>query len=125
MRALLADPGNRDGYIERSASTTGLDWARIDDKPWLSIQLWTASKCIGCYYRETSPGSFVVSDCGESVSGIMRRTGKHGSEAQLATAETEGVVDERRHEKTRTTAGATAAKGEIDREPIRDASEHR
>lgn len=35
-----------------------------------------------CYYREPTPGTFIVSDCGEAVSGIMRRLGKHGSEAR-------------------------------------------
>lgn len=84
VRALLAKKPERDirlhfpgeSIVER-ASKPIFCWCEWQTGAWRAVaaQFGTTSEKFTCYYRQTESG-FVVSDCGESVSGIMRRTGK-------------------------------------------------
>jgi hypothetical protein len=56
-----------------------IQWDTIPDHSWTRIQVaYDGSRdvfeCAQCYFK-TSEHGFIVSDCGESVSDVMRRTG--------------------------------------------------
>lgn len=87
VRALLAEP-IRSGY--RTHVTDEINVHVLCDEPvgpWRRIDIDTI---VRCYYREPTPGAFVVSDCGEAVSGIMRRTGRNYKRASNALCDAIG-----------------------------------
>jgi len=53
----------------------GVEIEFAPDGAWTLVMVSVGTESEVCYYREQS-GSYIVSDCGETVSEVMRRTGK-------------------------------------------------
>lgn len=75
IRLLLADHHSRIG-IGEDVGLLGIDPCGA----WMRVRLAYTKDGISVYYRLTPPG-YIVSDSGDSVSGIMRRTGRSWAES--------------------------------------------
>lgn len=59
---------------------TDVIWSAKQDNAWTRVDLGDGKLArVSCYYRPDNTG-FAVSDCGKSVSELMRRTGKRWEE---------------------------------------------
>lgn len=82
VNELLASAGiTHDGKHKRLIlPSVAMQWDAIPDRAWTHVQVaFDGSRdvfeAVSCYYRRTANG-FLISDRGETVSEVMRRTGK-------------------------------------------------
>lgn len=78
VREFLAKPSPQVGFVEGGRGS--FRWSRDDGRrvwTWIAVvhSSSTGGVVLSCYYRQTDSG-FIVSDCGETVSEVMRRTGE-------------------------------------------------
>lgn len=83
VKALLASEPTAGPLRTRSAAACM--WSARESGPWTRVETWAQSPAgrvefLNCYYHPDDD-RFMVSDCGESVSAIMRRTGKSWQES--------------------------------------------
>ena len=100
VRMLLRQWKSHDGTSTSHIGPTGQIMHASLAEAWTRIELATSGKdwrLPVAYYRYIeASGTFVVSDCGEAVSGIMRRTGKDWADACALISGLTGVVAQQR-----------------------------
>lgn len=91
MKVLLGHEVGRVVYIcdDKGALWRGIEGAWHQVCAWLTDETGRLDLC--CYYRPDNTG-FVVSDCGESVSALMQRTGKRWEECLAMAGKVTGLV---------------------------------